>query len=306
MSNYSDSEFAENDNTPWFKVLSIIRTNSKVIDIGCSSGTFGAILQDKKSCIVDGVEINNEDRQSAAKKLRSVYDFNIEDGTPKELHDQYDYVYFGDVIEHLFKPVEALQNAKKLLTPNGVVIYSLPNMEHMSVRLDVLEGKFGYGRTGLLDATHLHYYTKKEITRVFTEAGYSIKKMDWIHRDIPTPILKMRFEKMGLKLSQKFINSSKKTEAAAYQYVGIASPVTGNIKSIALPKVSPATDDMEKYIKSVQDEYEQSVKRIKEHYENIIKDKQQVIDERIASSIVVHPRVKKTLKKITGRNVNNK
>ncbi len=304
MSNYSDSRFVEDDNTPWFKVFSMITNGSTVLDVGCSSGTFGEILNAKKNCTVDGVEIDESDRQIAAQKLRKVFNFNIENGVPDELKKEYDYVYFGDVIEHLFYPVRALKNTKDLLREKGKVLFSIPNMEHMSVRLDVMEGKFGYGKTGLLDATHLHYYTKKEISRVFAEAGYEIKHLEWVHRDIPSPILSKRLQAMGLGITKKFIDKSKKVEAAAYQYIGIAVPTPKELRKVQIPKVSPATDDMEKYIKSIQEEYNNSVVRIRAHYENDIAQKVRSYNDLEASSIRVAPGLKKIAKTILGKRRN--
>src|SRR5665648_450342 len=134
MSNYSSSKFEEDPNTPWRKAFSMIKNKETILDIGCSSGNFGKELIDQKNCIVDGVELSRDDAKIARNKLRNVYEFNIEDGAPVDLMGKYDVVYYGDVIEHLINPVKALSNTKKLLKKNGKVIFSIPNMSHISVR----------------------------------------------------------------------------------------------------------------------------------------------------------------------------
>src|ERR1035441_4173494 len=209
MSNYSDSTFANNANTPWFKVLNLIPKQCKVLDVGCSSGNFGSIVIKEKQAIVDGLELDSGDAKLAATKLRKVLNLNVESDDLSELDNDYGVIYFGDVIEHLVDPVKALKRIKTKLAPNGSVIFSIPNMTHISVRLMLMGGHFQYGKTGLLDKTHLHYYDLDEIKRVFAEAGFTISKLDWVRRDIPAELLKRQLKEIGLTPSALFIKKSK-------------------------------------------------------------------------------------------------
>ncbi len=259
MSNYSSSKFKEDSNTPWYKVFNLIKDKQVVLDIGCSSGNFGKELIDQKHCTVDGVELNLDDARLAKKKLRKVFSFNIEEGAPKELWGQYDVVCFGDVIEHLVNPVVALENTKQLLKKNGKVVFSIPNMAHMSVRLMLLGGNFEYGETGLLDKTHLHFYDEKEVYRVFNEASLNIDKIDYVRRDIPTDVLKRILATLGLKADKSFIENSKKVNASAYQFIGISSmSQKSDIKQ--RPKLSPAINEMEQHIKYIKDVHAAQIK----------------------------------------------
>src|SRR6185437_1634404 len=187
MSNYTNSFFSEeNHNTSWYKVFHLIKDKSSVLDVGCSSGNFGHELIKRKGCVVDGIELDTGDAKIAAKKLRNVWVLNIEfDDISKIKKRAYDYVYFGDVIEHLVQPIETLKRVKSLLKPDGAVLFSIPNMGHIAVRLDLLEGNFPITETGLLDKTHLHFYTQEEVERVFGEAGYAIKNLDFVKKDYP-------------------------------------------------------------------------------------------------------------------------
>lgn len=307
MSNYSASQFKEDDNTPWFKVLRLVRPNSIVLDIGCSSGNFGAELASRKQCEVDGVEVDSEDAALAKKKLRKVYMFNIEHEVPKKLEGRYDYVYFGDVIEHLVDPVKALGNAKKLLREGGSVIFSVPNMAHMSVRLMLLNGDFTYGKTGLLDNTHLHFYTRRSIEEVFANAGYRLEQMDWVRRDVPNEILDERLQALGLRAEEKFRKMNKGIEAAGYQFIGEAKPATKHAR-FSRPEVSPPINEMENHLSRLHKEHQEEVGRIEKHYENLIEEKKRfyeqkikVRDERIATSVQVPAFAKKVGKKILRR-----
>src|ERR1017187_9722459 len=102
MSNYSDSQFVEHPNTPWYKVLKMIPTRSRVLDVGCSSGNFGKILIKEKQCVVDGIELDPGDAEAARGVLNNVHVLNIETDDISMLEEKaYDIIYFGDVIEHL-------------------------------------------------------------------------------------------------------------------------------------------------------------------------------------------------------------
>ena len=261
MSNYSNSIFSEDPNTPWFKAVDLIPKYSTVLDVGCSSGNFGEVIIDRKNAIVDGIEINEKDALIAKTKLRNVYIANIE---TEDIHfnkEIYDVIYFGDVIEHLVNPITTLKKVKLALKKDGVVIFSIPNMAHISVRLMLLAGKFEYGDTGLLDKTHIHYYDHLEIERVFNEAGYEIDYLDWVSRDIPKEVIELELKKAGLKGSKKFFDSTKDVNASAYQFIGRAIPSSKIIKKDR-NKISPPIDMYENHLKEVKKAYENNINEI--------------------------------------------
>ncbi len=262
MSNYADSHFDEkSQNTSWHKVFSFIQPQSKVLDVGCSSGNFGKVLISKKQCTVDGIELDKKDAKEAAKKLHTVRVLDIEKDSLSGLgKNEYDCIYFGDVIEHLVDPVETLKRIKTLLKNSGAVVFSIPNMGHLSVRLDLLGGKLEATETGLLDKTHLHFYTQDEVLRVFEEAGYRIDKLDFVKKDYPKQLLEKHLAKLGLKANEKFYQLMQQTDAAAFQFVGMAVPST--IKKHKLPKFGPV-DMFEKFYEDTKKNYEIEIKRLK-------------------------------------------
>lgn len=239
MSNYSNSKFSKvNENSSWYKVYNLISNNSVVLDIGCSSGNFGRTLIKEKGCKVDGIELDSEDVKRAKKELRNVWQLDIErDTLPKNL-ERYDYIYFGDVIEHLVDPINTLKKIKPSLKKRtGKVIFSIPNMGHLMIRLDLLGGKFDYTETGLLDKTHLHFYTQNEVFRVFEEAGYKIDNLDFVKKDYPKELIQKILSEYGLKGSDKFFKAMQKTDASAFQFIGSAT--VDNIKKSKLKKFGP-------------------------------------------------------------------
>lgn len=229
MSNYSDSSFSEHgENSSWTKVLNLIPKRSRVLDIGCSSGNFGVELIERKDCVVDGIELDLGDYREAKRKLRNTYQLNIETDNINSIKDRYDVIYFGDVVEHLVNPVPTLEKVKKLLNRNGIIVFSIPNMAHVTIRLLMLKGDFEYTETGLLDKTHLHFYNLDEVKRVFESAGYGLSALDYVKKDYPDGLIKKELGKYGLKLAPKsdFLARMKKVDAAAFQFIGVAKPLT--------------------------------------------------------------------------------
>jgi len=268
MSNYSDSTFAKDKNSSWFKAYNYITKNSTVLDIGCSSGTFGEVLINEKDCTVDGIEPDAEDFKIAKEKLRNVYKLNIESDDLKSVASKYDYIYLGDVIEHLVTPIPTLKRLTPLLKSEGKIVFSIPNMSHLSVRLMLLKGEFLYGETGLLDKTHLHFYTHSEVQRVFRESGYIISKLDPVLKDYPKELLEQELGKVGLKLTDQFIKFANSTEASVYQFVGVARRDQGKSqKSQQLDIVSPV------------DKFQAYLDETKKYYENIITGNEEHINK---------------------------
>jgi 2-polyprenyl-3-methyl-5-hydroxy-6-metoxy-1,4-benzoquinol methylase len=223
VSNYSASHFdSVNENTSWYKAFHLIDPGSSVLDIGCSSGNFGEALINMRSCVVDGIEIAPDDIIEAKTKLRTVYSIDIERDSLNEITNRYDVIYFGDVIEHLITPSKTLKRVATLLKPDGRLVFSVPNMAYLAVRLDLLEGRFEYTETGLLDNTHLHYYDRVEIERVIGEAGYDLTTLDYVSKDYPRSIIDETLSQMGLSANEAFYTRMSSPEASAFQWIGMA------------------------------------------------------------------------------------
>ena len=268
MSNYNGQFVMDAPNNTWNKVFDMVRPSSIVLDVGCSNGNFGKALIENKGCIVDGIEIDKEDARIASTKLRSVYVGFIEDAIKGSFKDKkYDFITFLDVIEHLYDPVQTLKSIRKNLDNKGAILFSIPNMAHVSVRLMIMSGRFEYGNTGLLDNTHLHFYTKQEIERVFNDAGFNITNWDFTEAIYTEDLLRKELKKLGIKNSTpdliKLLNSS---DSRIFQYIGKAKP-TRIIPSVR-PHYSPnpqgvITNWYEKREKELLEEINRNVEQIK-------------------------------------------
>ena len=204
-----------------------IQPGSTLLDVGCSTGYFGQYIAEHKKCVVDGIEMS-DDRRQAAKVLHKVFSFDLDGEWPKELNIKYDNIFLGDIIEHLKNPAHTLLNVKKLLKPNGKVFISTPNIAHMSIRIELLGGNFEYESMGILDNTHLKYFTLTSLKRLVAETGYTLESVGYSLNDYPRSVIKKLLDRSGLKATDKFWKITESREAQTYQYKLILSKTPSN------------------------------------------------------------------------------
>lgn len=149
-----------------------------VLEIGCGSGQFGREVKSVKGCEYHGVEIH----EPAARRAREVLDL-VWTGDAMQTLDEvpdryYDCVVLNDVLEHLTDPEGLLGVIDRKLKQDGVITASIPNVRFWSnFKSYVFDGDWEYQDTGILDRTHVRFYTKKSIRRLFEGAGYEIEQL---------------------------------------------------------------------------------------------------------------------------------
>ena len=161
---------AEN-NTHAF-ALAMVGHNKRVLEVGCATGYFTKVLAER-GCKVVGMEIDRDAAAVAEEWAERVVVGNVGDPHVWESVDDesFDVITFGDVLEHLRDPLAVLQIAVRKLKASGFVVTSLPNVAHGDVRLALLHGSFQYRETGLLDRTHVRFFTLQSIRQMLREAG---------------------------------------------------------------------------------------------------------------------------------------
>ncbi|MGJ8592705.1 MAG: class I SAM-dependent methyltransferase [Aquaticitalea sp.] len=147
----------------------------RVLDVGCGEGTFAHAIKDKNTAEVWGIELMPDAGDEAKKVLDKVFVGPCEDFI-EDLPDNYfDAIYFNDVLEHLLDPYTVLEIIKNKLTDNGVVISSIPNFRYYRVFREIyFKEDFQYREDGVMDKTHLRFFTKKSIQRMYEDLGYEI------------------------------------------------------------------------------------------------------------------------------------
>src|SRR4051812_40861067 len=163
--------------------VKLIGTNKRVLELGPATGRITRALK-QNNCEVVAIERDSR----AAEMLRSlctVIEGDIEQ-LPLEHYLKgmtFDVILAGDFLEHLQDPVQVLQELRPFLGADGFVVSSIPNVTHGSVRLELLQGKFQYRDTGILDRTHLRFFTLQSIRRMFSEAGYEVELVQRLTSD---------------------------------------------------------------------------------------------------------------------------
>jgi 2-polyprenyl-3-methyl-5-hydroxy-6-metoxy-1,4-benzoquinol methylase len=163
------------------EVLELIpRSARRILDIGCGAGRLGAALKARQPAEVTGIELDEAAATAARQHLDQVCAGDVERLEPDFAEGSFDAIVCGDVLEHLREPERLLQRARAWLAPEGRLIASIPNVRHHSVIRSLLEGNWTYESAGLLDRTHLRFFTRREIEKLFARAGLAIDELRWV------------------------------------------------------------------------------------------------------------------------------
>lgn len=154
----------------------------RILDVGCAAGRIAELIQNPGTEIV-GIDL--EDCPGRNPRIGRFIQQDLERGFDPEGLGQFDYVLLADVLEHLRNPREILEKCRRCLRPEGVVIVCVPNVAHWSVRFSLLFGSFRYGSRGILDATHVHFYTRTSISRLLRESGFRITRFQATPAPLP-------------------------------------------------------------------------------------------------------------------------
>jgi len=156
-----------------------------VLEVGCGDGNNAAYLKEKGASYVAGIELSSKHGKAATNKMDDVFIGSIDGELPGWLLDtKFDLLICGDVIEHLHNPWKTMEKLRKMMTPTGYLLASIPNVRHYSVVKDlVFKGRFHYVSSGLLDRSHLRFFTKREIIELFENSAYRITS--WSHSEMP-------------------------------------------------------------------------------------------------------------------------
>lgn len=171
-------------------LLERVQQGARVLDVGCWSGFNGRYLGTQRGAVVDGVEPDAAMAARASRTYSCVHAMTIEKALRGPLSTatrSYDVVLLLDVLEHLSDPAGVMQGLRHVVRRGGTALVSLPNVAHWSVRKELLLGHFRYTSSGLLDATHLHFFTATTGAALLRDAGWEIS---WRSSSLgPPPLL---------------------------------------------------------------------------------------------------------------------
>lgn len=158
----------------------------RIVEFGCGAGVFSGQIKARQNSYVVGVELMPEPAAQAVGCLDKVHCADIEQGLDFLTGDAFDCAIFLDVLEHLRAPWDVLAKLKNHLAPDATVIASIPNLRHFEVMKSLLLRKrFEYQDEGVMDRTHLRFFTCDDIAHLFTKAGYHVSCIEGIKGGFP-------------------------------------------------------------------------------------------------------------------------
>jgi len=168
----------------------------KVLELGCARGYFCELVKQTFGAECWGVEINPQIARSAATRLDRVINADVNEAMAQVPDGYFDCIVCNDILEHLADPYSLLIRLKAKLAPAGVVVASLPNVRYCTVLYHlVISGTWDYKDSGILDRTHLRFFTYKSLVKMWRELGYELVTIEGLE---PEP--------SGLSRLVKFVN----------------------------------------------------------------------------------------------------
>jgi glycosyltransferase involved in cell wall biosynthesis/SAM-dependent methyltransferase len=214
------------ENNSHTQLIKRIPVRSRVLELGCATGYMSDYLRREKDCYVVGVEMD----RAMANKAKAVCDRLIVGDVQKghwlkSLADErFDIITCADILEHLRDPIALLKTLPALLNEQGRLLASLPNGAHAALRLELLEGRFTYEDTGLLDRTHLHLFTYHSLRDLFVRGGFRVEELAYTFHDMADSEIARRLQNIGLVANAGGMSRFHTPEAAAFQFIVSARP----------------------------------------------------------------------------------
>ena len=203
-------------NNPHSYALQLTGSGHRVLEVGCSVGHVTEHLVAAGNTVT-GVEIDQHAAHEASAFASHVHvlDLDIQQLSSVE-SGRFDVIMLGDVIEHLRDPLATVADLVTLLDDDGRLIVSVPNVSHIDIRLMLLEGTWAYQHDGLLDDTHLRWFTNRSLSQLLSQVGFTARRVERVRHGIGASGLPVT---PGLHSPDviRFIESDP--EAHTYQFV---------------------------------------------------------------------------------------
>ncbi len=169
------------DDKPRMDLLDLVPESCKrILEIGCGTGATGSVIKGKNPNVTYiGLEIDEQAARIAGTRLNQVLTIDIEKFHLDELKfekESFDLIIAADVLEHLYDPWRVMYLLRGFLKNNGKALMSFPNTQNINLIANLVQGHWTYEKYGLLDATHIRFFTWTEIEKLLQGTGYRILK----------------------------------------------------------------------------------------------------------------------------------
>lgn len=210
-------------------LLERVPEHTHVLDVGCSTGYLAERLA-ARGCEVVGIEIDHADAVAAREVCARVIEGDVEalDLAAQLGSDAFDVIIFGDVLEHLRAPEQTLRTTQRFLSPGGRMVVSIPNVAHASIRLQLLLGEFRYTPVGLLDETHLRFFTLDTFSAMAWRAGFAVTSLTRIEEPVNPELWNevVAYLQLDAPTTDRLWRYLAQPSAATFQYILELSPAS--------------------------------------------------------------------------------
>lgn len=210
----------------WIVMRAAVRTDllpfipadaRSVLELGCGEGALGAAVKQRQKTRVVGVELDRHACATARKRLDDVYCGDVLE-IVAIVRETFDCIVGSEIVEHVQDPWSLLADLRRIASPGGRLILSIPNIAHASVVGDLLRGRFDYAYIGLTCAGHVRFFTRQSIQELLQIAGWTLVEM--VPQNLPAPDA----EELTRKLESAGIPLAKEDLLATGYYVVARNP----------------------------------------------------------------------------------
>ena len=204
-------------------IVERVPRGSEVLELGTATGYLGRFLGEQWDCTVDGVELIEDMAGVARPAYRRLVVADLEEKPLREHFPAggYDTVICADVLEHLYNPAAIIAQIEGMLKPGGRLVVSVPNIAYAGLIMDLIDGNFEYSELGLLDRTHIRFFTRATVTRMIEEQGFRITDADVVHWPFEQSEFYQRLRDRPLPLKNYLF---ARPDGDVYQFILVAEP----------------------------------------------------------------------------------
>ena len=204
-------------------IAKLIEPGQTVLDLGMGTGGLGQYLSQHQSVVSDGVTLNAAEADIARHWYRNAVVADLDRDSLHNLFgaNLYDCIVCADVLEHLKAPQNILAQCKAMLKPGGRLLTSVPNAGYCGLVAELIQGEFRYRPEGLLDDTHLRFFTRASLQRFFAENGWVTKSIDTIQRNLMASEFRVAFDSLPPSVARHLLAVP---DALTYQFISVLMP----------------------------------------------------------------------------------
>jgi O-antigen biosynthesis protein len=205
-------------------IATMVKSGTTLLDLGMGAGGLGQQLHQRPSIVCDGVTLNRAEADIAKTWYREVVVADLDEARLSALFGNklYDYIVCADVLEHLKTPQNLLHQCKTLLKPGGRLLTSVPNAGYCGLVAELIQGDFRYRSEGLLDETHLRFFTRISLKRFFDESRWETESTYTIQRSLAASEFQVGFDVLPPSVARHLLALP---DALTYQFITVLTPV---------------------------------------------------------------------------------